>query len=258
MNKNNLLRSRGRGFTLALVVCGALFAGVARAEDATAIVKAAIDYWRGTSSYSVVQMTIHRPDWQRTMLMRVWTRGAKDSLVRVLEPAKDAGSGTLLLGDNMWTFAPEINRVIKIPSSMMQQSWMGSDFSNNDIAKSDDIVDEYTHKILSTENKDGHKVYVIESIPKETAPVVWGKEVIRVRDDHLLLQHDFYDQDMKLVKSLRTLEIKPMGGRNVASIERMQKVDKPNEWTEVTVKEAKFSLDIPSSTFTLSNLRNPR
>ena len=141
---------------------------------------------------------------------------------------------------------------------MMQQGWMGSDFSNNDVAKADDLVDEYHHKLLSTETHDGHKVYVVESVPKDAAPVVWGKEVVQIRDDHILLQHDFYDQDMKLVKSLRTLEIKHMGGRVVASIERMQKVDKPNEWTEVIVKQAQFGLDIPPSTFTLSNLRNPR
>lgn len=247
-----------RSLPIAVFAIGLAVTGTARAEDAKAIVKEAIDYWRGLSSYSTMEMKIHRPDWERTMLMQVWTRGAKDSLVRVLAPPKDAGSGTLLLGDNMWTFAPQINRVIKIPSSLMQQGWMGSDFSNNDVAKADDLVDEYHHKILSTETRDGHKVYLIESIPKEAAPVVWGKEVVQIRDDHILLQHDFYDQDMKLVKSLRTLEIKSMGGRVVASIERMQKADKPNEWTEVIVKQAQFGLDIPPSTFTLSNLRNPR
>ncbi len=228
------------------------------ADDASAIVKAAIEYWRDISSYSVIEMTIHRPDWERIMVMRVWTRGQKESLVRVLSPAKDAGNGTLLSDDKMWTFSPKINRVIKIPSSMMRQSWLGSDFSNNDIAKADDLVDQYTHKIIGGGRHEGHKVYVIEAVPHEQAPVVWGKEVLKIRDDHILLEHAFYDQDMVLVKKLVTLEIKSMGGKDIATIERMQKVEKTDEWTQILVKEAKFGITIPDATFTLSNLRNPR
>jgi outer membrane lipoprotein-sorting protein len=228
------------------------------ATDARSIIKAALDHWRGTSSYSIVTMTIHRPDWERSMTMRVWTQGEKQSLVRVTEPPKDAGNGTLLDDKKMWTYSPKINRVIKIPSSMMNQSWMGSDFSNKDVARSDDILDEYSHTLLKAETHDGHNVHVIESIPKETAAVVWGKEVVRVRDDDVILEHAFYDQGMKLVKRLQTLEIKSMGGRTVASQQRMHNVEKKEEWTEIIVREVEFNLDIPHGTFTLSNLRNPR
>jgi outer membrane lipoprotein-sorting protein len=227
-------------------------------EDATAIVKAAIDYWRDVSSYSVVDMTIHRPDWERTMTIRVWTRGEKESLVRITAPPKDAGNATLLLDNDMWSFTPKINRVIKIPSSMMNQSWMGSDFSNNDLAKADDLIQQYTHKLLATEIRNGHKVYVIESTPKETAPVVWGREVIKIRDDYLILEHAFYDQTNVLIKKLVSLELKPMGGKMIAARERMQKVDKPDEWTEIVTKEVRFGIVVGAHVFTLSNLRNPR
>jgi outer membrane lipoprotein-sorting protein len=226
--------------------------------DAAAIVKAAIDYWRDVSSYSVVSMTIHRPDWQRTMTIRVWTRGSKESLVRVSAPAKDAGNATLLLDNDMWSFNPKINRVIKIPSSMMNQSWMGSDFSNNDLAKADDLIDQYTHKLLATEKHDGHTVWVVEAVPKETAPVVWGREVVKIRDDYLILEHAFYDQRGALVKKLVTFDIKPMGGKLIAARERMQRVDKPEEWTEVVTQEIHFGVTLDPSTFTLANLRNPR
>ena len=104
-----------------------------------------IDHWRGLSSYTVMTMVIHRPDWERTMTMRGWTKGDDQSLVRVMEPKKDRGNGTLTDDNSMWTFSPKINRVIKIPSSMMGQSWMGSDFSNKDVARADDIVDQYDH-----------------------------------------------------------------------------------------------------------------
>ncbi|WP_455221974.1 outer membrane lipoprotein-sorting protein [Kaarinaea lacus] len=228
------------------------------APDAKAIIKAAMDHWRGLSSYSVMSMTIHRPDWERTMTMNCWTLGDKQSLVRVTEPKKDAGNGTLLLDKQMWTFAPNINRVIRIPSSMMNQSWMGSDFSNKDVARSDDILDEYNHTLLSTENHDGHQIYVVESIPKEDSAIVWGKEILKIRDDNVLLEHAFYDQAMKKVKILTTLKIKDMGGRTLASQQRMNNVEKTDEWTEIVVHSAEFNIDISKNTFTLSNLRNPR
>lgn len=247
---------------------GVLMAGVAatllptlpgaRAQDAAAIVQAAIDYWRDVSSYSVADMTIHRPEWDRTMTIRVWTRGQEESLVRVAAPPKDAGNATLLIGDDMWSFTPKINRVIKIPSSMMSQSWMGSDFSNNDLAKADDLVRHYRHRLIGTERHDGRRVYVVESVPEEAAPVVWGKEIVKIREDHLVLEHEFYDQTGALVKRLTSLEIRPMGGKLIAARQRMQRVDKPEEWTEIRVREARFAIDIPPYTFTLSNLRNPR
>jgi len=227
-------------------------------EDAATLVKRAIDYWRDVSSYSVADMVIHRPDWERSMTFRVWTQGEKHSLVRVIAPAKDAGNATLLIDNDMWSFTPKINRVIKIPSSMMNQSWMGSDFSNNDLAKADDLIEQYTHKLLRTETQGGHKVYIIESVPKETAPVVWGREVVTVRDDYVLLEHAFYDQQDVLVKKLTTQELKPMGGKIVAAHQRMQKLEKTGEWTDVRTREIKFGIDIPASVFTLANLRNPR
>ncbi|OGI44886.1 MAG: outer membrane lipoprotein-sorting protein [Candidatus Muproteobacteria bacterium RBG_16_64_11] len=243
---------------LALLMVALVNAHAAPTQDAAAIVKAAIEYWRDVSSVAVFDMNIHRPDWQRGMTMKVWTRGNKESLVRVIAPAKDAGNGTLLLDNDMWSYNPKINRVIKIPSSMMNQSWMGSDFSNNDLAKADDLIDQYRHRLLATETHDGHKLYVIESVPNETAPVVWGREVLKIRDDHILMEHAFYDQADVLVKRLVTVELKRMGGKTVAAREKMQKVDKPDEWTEIVTREAQFGMKLPESTFTLGNLRNPR
>jgi len=192
------------------------------------------------------------------MTMRAWTKGDERSLVRVVEPKKDRGNGTLTDDDSMWTFSPRINRVIKVPSSMMGQSWMGSDFSNKDIARADDIIDQYDHTILSCDEVDGVQAYTIESIPHEDAAVVWGKEVLAIRDDHVVLEHAFYDQDGELVKTLTSLEIAEMGGRTIATRQRMAKTDEPDEWTEISVSEIEYELDLKDSLFTLSNLRNPR
>jgi len=228
------------------------------AGEARDIVRSAIDYWRGSSSYGEMTMTIHRPDWERSMSMRAWTQGNDRSLVRVTAPKKDRGNGTLIDNNNMWSYSPKINRVIKVPSSMMGQSWMGSDFSNKDISRVDDIIDQYEHSILGQGEQDGHTVYQIESIPHEDAAVVWGKEILNIRDDNVLVDHSFYDQDGELVKVLVSLEIGDLGGRIVAIRQRMKKVDETDEWTEIILDSMEYDLELKDSLFTLSNLRNPR
>jgi hypothetical protein len=205
-----------------------------------------------------MSMVIHRPDWERSMTMRAWTKGDDRSLVRVIEPKKDRGNGTLTDDDNMWTFSPKVNRVIKVPSSMMGQSWMGSDFSNKDVARADDIIDQYSHAILATDEVDGVAIYTIQSIPHEDAAVVWGSEILKIRDDHVVIEHAFFDQDGELVKRLETLEIADMGGRTIAKRQRMIKEDKPDEWTEIAVLEVEYEIELTDSLFTLSSLRNPR
>ncbi len=232
--------------------------GVADERDGKAIVRDAIDHWRGLSSYTEMTMIIHRPDWERSMTMRAWTKGDDHSLVRVVEPKKDRGNGTLTDDDRMWSYSPKINRVIKVPSSMMGQSWMGSDFSNKDIARADEIVEEYVHTLLATEEVDGITVYEVEAVPDEDAAVVWGREVLRIREDHVVLEHSFFDQDGELVKSLQTMEITDMGGRSTAKRQRMSKADYPDEWTEIQVKDVAYEVELKDSLFTLSNLRNPR
>ena len=227
--------------------------------DARDIIRDAIDHYRGLTSYSEMTMTIHRPDWERTMSMNGWSSGSKKTLVRVTAPPRDAGNATLVLDDNkVWTFTPRINRVIRIPSSMMSQSWMGSDFSNKDISRTDEIVDKYDHTLLRTEELDGHTVYIIESVPHEEAAIVWGKEISHVRDDYVELEHHFLDQDLETIKVLKTLDIQEMGGRMFAVQQRMNMLEKDGEWTEISVQVLDFDREIPDYLFTLSNLRNPR
>ena len=247
-----------RRYLLAIMLLAIPVFAATEERDAKAIVRDAIDHWRGLSSYTEITMVIHRPDWERSMTMRAWTKGQDKSLVRVVEPKKDRGNGTLMDKKNMWSFSPKINRVIKIPSSMMGQSWMGSDFSNKDIARADDIVDEYEHKILGTDVIDGITIYEIESIPHEDAAVVWGREVLRIREDHVVLEQSFFDQDGEIVKSLVTMEVAEMGGRTIAKRQRMSKVEKPDEWTEISVNVVDYEVELRDSLFTLSNLRNPR
>jgi outer membrane lipoprotein-sorting protein len=246
---------------LLLALSLAMFAVASVADEpltARDIIQRAMDHFRGQTSYSEMTMVINRPEWQRSMTMRAWTEGDKQTLVRVTQPRKDAGNGTLSLDGNMWTYTPKINRVIKVPSSMMNQNWMGSDFSNKDISKNTDIIDQYDHTLLEQRQQDGHTVYVIESIPHEEAAVVWGKEILVIRDDWIMLEQQFWDQDGKLVKRLASSKIEQMSGRSVATVIRMSKADAADEWTELQTAEVEFDLELPGNLFTLSSLRNPR
>ena len=247
-----------KAIIMGVIAGAAMSVSIADAQDAKEIVRATIDNWRGESSYGEMSMTIHRPSWERSMSMRAWTQGSKKSLVRVTAPKKDEGNGTLMVDNNMWTYAPKVNRVIKVPSSMMGQSWMGSDFSNKDVSRADDIVDLYDHTLLGEEEHEGHKVYVIEAVPHEEAAVVWGKEILRIRDDDVLVSQEFWDQDGVLVKVLESLEIGEMGGRTIAIRQRMAKVDVEDEWTEFVMQDVEFDIEVSDNVFTRSNLQNPR
>ena len=181
------------------------------ALDAGRIVSDGFDYWRGKASISTVEMQIHREDWERSMTIRAWTRGQKDSLFYITAPPKDYGNGTLKKGREMWIYNPKVNRVIKVPPSMMSQSWMGSDFSNNDLAKSDSLLLDYTHSIIGTETHEGKTVYVIKSIPKPNAPVVWGMQRLKIREDQIWLSEEFFDEDLQPVKIMTAMEIQMLG-----------------------------------------------
>ncbi|HEY1425145.1 MAG TPA: outer membrane lipoprotein-sorting protein [Caulobacteraceae bacterium] len=231
---------------------------MAAAPSADTILRQAFENYRSSSSQSTVAMTVHRPDWERHMQMRGWTRGDNDALVRFTAPAKDAGNATLKVGSDTWVYNPNLNQVIKLPASMMTQSWMGSDFSYNDLSKSEDIITDYTHRLTGTTQAGGHSVWTIEAIPKPGAPVVWGKVVLQVRDDYVLMGETFYDQDGKPARRMTADRIAPLAGRPYPVSMTMQPLDRPAQWTKIETSDAKFNVALPAYLFTLSNLQNPR
>lgn len=226
--------------------------------EALVLVQKAFDYWRGLSSYSEFSMTIHRPDFERTMILRGWTKGRSDGLFYVLQPPKDMGNGSLKKGRQMWSYNPKINRAIKLPPSMMSQSWMGSDFSNDDLAKSDSILDDYDHAVVEREMVDGHQVFTVESIAKEDAPVVWGKQILRVRDDFILLSEQFFDEDMELVKEMTAEDLVEFSGRVFPKIWTMRRVDERDRFTRLEYHILEFDIDIEDRLFTLASLKSKK
>ncbi len=241
--------------SLLLVLC---MSSKTLAVDGQSLVEDSFNYMRDKASISEVVMTIHRPDWQREMSIKAWTRGQKDSLFYIESPPKDRGNGTLKKGREMWMYNPKINRVIKVPPSMMSQSWMGSDFSNNDLAKSDSLLTDYTHTITGSEIHDGLTVYLIESRPKPRAPVVWGMQKLKIREDLIWLSQEFFDEDLAPVKVMNTLEIQMLGGKMYPKIWRMRKVDEPGTYTELNYRSLDFTPGLPDSLFTLTSLRKAR
>jgi len=226
--------------------------------DAEALLKSAYDNWRASSSTTEVRMTVHRPSWERVLELKSWTQGDDHALVRFTAPARDANNATLKVGDDTWVFNPKLNQVIKLPTSMLAQSWMGSDFSYDDLAKSDDILVRYTHKISAVIKKDDHLVYNIEATPKAGAPVVWGKRLVEVRDDGVMLGESFFDQDMKLVRSMKTEEVATIGGRPYPKTMTMRPAGDADSWTQTETISGRFNEGLPEYLFTISNLQNKR
>ena len=230
----------------------------AETPHAGTLVDDSFTYMRGNASAATVVMTIHRPDWERKMTIKAWTRGKKDSLFYIQAPAKDHGNGTLKKSREMWMYNPKINRVIKVPPSMMSQSWMGSDFSNNDLAKSDSILKDYTHSIVDSEVHEGQKVYVIKSMPKPDAPVIWGMQMLKIRQDLIWLSQEFFDEDLQPVKAMTTLEIMMLGGKLYPMVWRMQKADELVKFTQLRYTSLEFKTKLADNIFTLANLSRPR
>jgi len=233
-------------------------------NQATQIVKQALKHWRGEeSSYVVLEMTIQRPlpQGKSTMTLRVWTMGEENALVHLINPNNDKYKGHALLINNgkAWRFSPDTQQINPISLSEMNKNWMGSDFSNNEVTKRDDLVADYTHTLKRTETTDtGQTLYLIEAKPKPEAAVVWGKQQLKIREDQIILEQAYYDQQDSLVKKRVTSKIETKGGKTIATVQRMQRIDSVDEWTEIVIKKAKFDINVPRGTFSLSNLRNQR
>ena len=230
----------------------------ANAQDARAILRAAFDNWRADSSHAVVSMTIQKSSGTRNLTMESWTQGEDKALVRFTAPARDAGNATLQLGNSTYVFNPKLNQVIKLPASAMSQSWMGSDFSYDDLSRSEKVIDDYTHTLKGTVNVTGGRAHVIESVPKRGVPVVWGKQVLTIRTDGVMMKVEYYDQVGQRVRVMTTDRIGTLDGRPYPVVMTMRTDAKPGQFTRVTTESAEFDISIPSYLFTKSNLQNPR
>ncbi|EJC6764046.1 outer membrane lipoprotein-sorting protein [Vibrio parahaemolyticus] len=236
-----------------------LFTSLSYAESAFDIVQKSDQAMRGKSSYSEATMEIVRPDWTRSMTMKSWTKGTELSLVLVTAPAKDKGSASLKRHREMWNWVPSIERIIKIAPSMLSQSWMGSDFTNDDLINQSSIVVDYQHALVGNDSFEGDKVWVIEATAKPDAPVVWNKVTLWIsQSTYLQRKVEFYDEFDERVNVLTTYDVKELGGRKIATRMEMKPIDKPGNKTIFTTHQAQFDFDINDDFFSQQQMKSLR
>ncbi len=226
-------------------------------SDVTQIVKKMDELYRSSSSYAEIIMKIETPNWKRNLKIRSWSLGNKKTFLRILEPKKERGIATLKIGNKMWNFLPKIDKIMKIPPSMMMSSWMGSDFTNDDFVKMYTFIEDYDFKIIEWDkNKKKENVVYIECIPKEGRPIVWGKRMLAVyKDSSLPLWEKFYDGKGKLVREMVYKDIKKFGNKEIPSVIDLISTSKKGNKTTIIYVDAKFDIDIDKKMFSRKNLR---
>lgn len=248
-----------RHILVAIMLVGPVYPVFSQDVDIEKIVRQADEKFRGTSSIGELTMIIERPSWSRTVSMKNWTLGNDYSLIYITAPAKEKGQVFLKREQEMWNWVPNIERMIKIPPSMMMQSWMGSDFTNDDLVKESSMADDYSQKLLGEEKIQGYNCYKIELVPHDDAPVVWGKVImwISVREYHWL-KAEFYDEDGYLVSTEILSDIKQMDDREMPTRLEMIPADDEGNKTILIFNKIDFDVKINESFFSQQNMKRIR
>lgn len=228
-------------------------------QNAKEIIQKAIDLMYGKKTYSVITMTITKPAWSRTVTMKAWSIEPDYSIVYITEPSRDKGTVTLKRKTEIWNWIPAVQKTIKIPPSMMLASWMGSDFTNDDLVRASSVVQDYKHTYLGEERYAEYDCYKIELIPKPEAGVVWGKIITWItKQDYMQLKEDFYDEDGTLVRSMIGSKPKIFGGHLLPSYSEMIPYNKPGNKTSFETKELDFDLNITPEFFSIQTMSRVR
>ena len=236
---------------------------VAQAADdqrAREIVDQVARLFTSQSSVATVEMQIVRKDWQRTISMQFWSLGESNILIRIRRPQEDAGTAILKVGNKVWYYLPKANRTVKMPASMMMTSWMGSNFTLDDLVKQSRLTNDYVITTSFEGQRDGVAVSEYTLKPKPAAVVVWGKITLEVRQaDRVPVRQRYYDEDGKLVRGLTFSEFKIVSGRVIPTRLVMQSMDKAGEkvvgQTMITYEKIIFDQPISEDMFSLKNLK---
>lgn len=242
------------------ILSATLLIGTTYGQDAKEIIRRAEEVRRGVeTSQAEMTMTIVRPDWTRSMSMKSWSKGDDYALMLITAPARDAGTATLKRGNEVWNWAPRIERTIKLPRSMMSQSWMGSDFTNNDLVQEVSIIDDYDHRVLKDSTVEGRSCWKVELIPHEDAAIVWGKIYSWIdKTDYLTLRSEFYDEDDYLINVMQSSNIRTMGGRTFATRLEMIPVEEDGHKTVMEYQSISFDGALTDDFFSVQNMKRVR
>ena len=214
------------------------------------------DLYRSNASHGILTLSVTTVNWQRTLTLEQWSKGEDKSLIKILKPKKEKGLATLRVDKNMWNYMPKVKRVVKIPSSMMSSSWMGSHFTNDDLVKQSRMAEDYTFSITFEGMNDGKEIIEITCLPNKEAAVVWGKvEVVVYADDYLPLRMTYYDEDLLLSRTLEFTNIEMMNGKIIPTMMSMIPTNEPGESTTVKWEEIQFDVTIDDKFFSLRKLQ---
>ena len=215
--------------------------------------------WHGETSQATMTMEVRTQRYQREMRLEAWSLGKDYSLVVIERPIKDRGIATLKVEENIWNYLPKIDRVTKIPSSMMSGSWMGSHFTNDDLVRESYFADDYESRITFEGERDGQAIYELTAIPRPEAPVVWGRVVMEIDQDTLApVSARYYDEADELVRTMTFDRVERIDERFVPMRLTLQPEDKPTESTVITYQEIEFGVPLERSFFSLQNLERRR
>lgn len=243
--------------TLALLTLAS--ATILHAQTAKEIVQKANDLLYGKSTYSEVTMTITKPTWSRSVSMKVWAVEPDYSIVYITDPARDRGTVTLKRKNEVWNYLPGVQKTIKIPPSMMLASWMGSDFTNDDLVRQSSIVNDYTHALLGEETIDNRECYKIALTPKPGVGVVWGKIIVWIsKKEYMELKQEFYDEDGGLVRTMTGTKPRNFDGHLIPSVWNMTPQNTPGSGTTFEYKDLRFGVDLTPDFFSLQNMTRIR
>ena len=232
-----------------------LIASNAAARDPREIIGRMEENMRGDASYSEMSMEVVRPRYTREVSMRSWSLGDDYSLIYVTAPARDEGTAFLKRGNEIWNYQPNIDRTVKMPPSMMSQSWMGSDFTNDDLVNASSLTNDYSHEYLGEEEIDGHMCHIIELVPNPDNPIVYERVVQYVTQEHYLpVRTENFDERGGLVNTIHFHEIKSMGGRLMPTRMEIIPEEQSNRKTVIITHSADFGIDISESFFSIENL----
>jgi hypothetical protein len=243
-----------------MILAAVLWAAPSAAQESARDIMERVDrLLRGDSSHGVATMEVVTEHWERRITMELWSLGTDYSLVRVLAPAKEAGTATLMADDDIWNYLPKVDRTIKVPVSMMGGAWMGSHLTNDDLVKESQIVEDYDIEIVFDGEQEGTSVWEFRLTPTPDAAVVWGHVEFQVRQsDTMPLWARYYDEDGGLARTMTYTEFKNLGGRVVPTVMDMRPADKPGERTTIRYQELEFDIEIDRSFFSLQNLKRRR
>jgi outer membrane lipoprotein-sorting protein len=214
------------------------------------------DLFRSRSSHGFGTMTVATAHWKRSLSLEMWSKGKDRSLVRILAPKKEKGTTTLRSGNDIWNYLPKVNRVIKLPSSMMAASWMGSHFTNDDLVKESRMADDYTFEITFVGENESEEVVEVTCHPKPEAAVVWGKVLVRARlKDYLPLFVKYFDEDLRHARTMTFSQVSELGGRMLPAVVTMVPEEKPDESTVIRYEKMEFDLDLDNDFFSLRTLQ---